>query len=250
MTGFMKKLILRFAALFTGLALVFTTAFFAANARKAPSSDSILTDVFPSVNKKEGNLTVILDPGHGGMDGGAVGLDGTLEKELNLALAQKAAKLLTLMGYRVVLTRDRDQMLGQGAPGHKKLADLKYRLEMASSYENAVLISIHMNKFPLESCSGIQLYYSANNEQSLLLGRELHRMVGDFQKDNKRELKKADSAIYLLDRTTQPAILMECGFLSNGTECALLQQESYQEKLALLIASAICAYEEQTAPKE
>ena len=239
----MKKLFLRFTAILTALTLVCVTAVFAAKEPKGIDTNSILADVLPSVNKKDGNLTIILDAGHGGEDGGAVGIDGILEKELNLALAQRTAELLTLMGYTVILTRNSDRMLGDGTVGHRKVADLKYRLELANSTENALLVSIHMNKFPMEYCNGIQLYYSGNDERSLLLANELHRLVKDFQKDNGREVKKADSAIYLLDRAAIPAVLIECGFLSNGNECALLQEEAYQKKLALLIASAICAYE-------
>ncbi|MBQ8911451.1 MAG: N-acetylmuramoyl-L-alanine amidase [Clostridia bacterium] len=243
----MKQLILRSSALLTGVALAATTAFFALHQRSLPFTDPILADNLPSVNRESKRPTVILDPGHGGQDGGASGSDGTLEKDLNLQVARRTAALLKIMGYNVILTRDEDVMLGEGAVGHKKLADLQYRLDLANGSKDALLISIHMNKFPMEYCNGIQLYYSENNEQSLVLANALHTLVKDFQKDNIREVKKATSSIYLMDRVQIPAVLFECGFLSNERECALLKDEDYQKALAVLIVSALGAYEQQTA---
>ena len=145
-------------------------------------------------------------------------MNGTLEKELNLQYALAANDLLSACGFKVLLTRSDDRMLGDGEKGHKKLADLRYRLNLANSHPEALLISLHMNKFPQEYCKGIQLYYSPNNGESLPLAQALHRLVKDFQKDNNREIKEATSAIYLLDRVQIPGILVECGFLSNNEE--------------------------------
>ena len=239
-----KELLVRLCAQLTSLFLVVFTALFALGAKNREGDGSILTDGGSSVKEKEENFLLILDAGHGGADGGATGLSGSLEKDLNLQVTLKTAELLEAMGYTVLLTREDDRMLGEGEKGHKKLADLKYRLEFANSHENALLISIHMNKFPMEYCKGIQLYYAPANVQSLPLANALHRLVRDFQKDNKRELKEAGSAIYLLDRATVPALLMECGFLSNAEEEALLKSEDYQKQLACLIACAVCRYEE------
>jgi N-acetylmuramoyl-L-alanine amidase len=239
-----KEMLVRCCALLSALMLVLVTALFSLGAGENGGDDSILADNPPSVKKGEENFLLILDAGHGGADGGATGLSGTLEKDLNLQVTLKTAELLEAMGYTVLLTRGDDRMLGEGEKGHKKLADLKYRLEFANSHENALLISIHMNKFPMEYCKGIQLYYAPANAQSRPLANALHELVRDFQKDNKRELKEAGSAIYLLDRATVPALLMECGFLSNAEEEALLKNEDYQKQLACLIACAICRYEE------
>lgn len=238
-----KEVLIRLASLFTVSGLLIFTAAFALGAGGSLEDGSILTDSGASVKEKEGNFVLILDAGHGGQDGGATGLSGTLEKDLNLQVTLKTAALLKTMGYEVLLTREDDVMLGDGEQGHKKLADLKYRLEFANERENALLISIHMNKFPMEYCKGIQLYYAPANNESLPLASALHGFVKDFQKDNNREIKAANSSIYLLDRATIPAILMECGFLSNAEEEALLKDEGYQKKLACLIAAAICQYE-------
>ncbi|MBP3321905.1 MAG: N-acetylmuramoyl-L-alanine amidase [Clostridia bacterium] len=239
-----KEVLIRLASLFTVSTLLVFTAVFALGAGTSRKDNSILTDGGSSVKEKEEKFVLILDAGHGGEDGGATGLSGALEKELNLQVTLKTAELLEAMGYEVLLTREDDRMLGEGEKGHKKLADLKYRLEFANSHENALLISIHMNKFPMEYCKGIQLYYAPANTQSLPLAKILHALVKDFQPENQRELKEAGSAIYLLDRTTVPALLMECGFLSNAEEEALLKSEDYQKQLTCLIACTVCKYEE------
>ncbi|MBQ7846804.1 MAG: N-acetylmuramoyl-L-alanine amidase [Clostridia bacterium] len=241
----MKAFFLRFASLFTALCLVVLTAGTALISGHLSSGGSILADNLLSVNNGAQIFTVILDPGHGGQDGGAQSADGTLEKDLNLQLSLCLADLLSAMGYRVLLTRSEDVMLGEGAKGHKKLADLKYRLDFANEYPDALLISIHMNKFPMDYCKGIQLYYSGNHENSLLFANALHPLVKGFQGDNNREIKQAGSAIYLLDRVRIPAVLVECGFLSNANEAELLKNTEYQQQLALLIASALCTYETQ-----
>ena len=186
---------------------------------------------------------MILDAGHGGQDGGAAAADGTLEKDLNLAVTLCAKDLLDACGYEVLLTRSDDSMLGDGARGHKKLADLKYRLDFANAHPEALLVSVHMNYFPEESCRGVQLYYSPNNERSYALAGAFHRLIKErLQPDNKREIKEALSNIYLLDRVQIPAVLMECGFLSNKEEAALLQSADYQKKLSVLMLSAIDGY--------
>ncbi len=241
----MKAFFLRFASLFTALCLVLLTACTALAGNHLSNDGSILADNLLSVNNSTQIFTVILDPGHGGQDGGAQSADGTLEKDLNLQLSLRLADLLSAMGYRVLLTRSEDVMLGEGTKGHKKLADLKYRLDFTNDYPDALLISIHMNKFPMDYCKGIQIYYSGNHENSLLFASALHPLIKHFQEENKREIKQADSAIYLLDRVRIPAVLVECGFLSNASEAELLKSTEYQQQLALLIASALCTYETQ-----
>ncbi len=239
----MKMSILRFTALFTAASFLFVLSVMALTGQIDQLAAPILSkDSLPVNNPKE-KITVILDAGHGGEDGGASGLSNTLEKDLNLQLTLRTKELLTACGYEVLLTRSDDSMLGSGEKGHKKLADLKYRLEFANSNPQAVLISIHMNKFPMEYCDGIQLYYSENNSESLRLATAFHQLVkNDFQKNNQRELKKATSAIYLLDRVQIPAMLIECGFLSNEKEAALLKDENYQKQLSLLFLAALNQY--------
>lgn len=188
-----------------------------------------------------GGTVIVIDAGHGGRDGGAAGADGTLEKHVNLAVARRVAALCRAAGYTVVMTRDGDYSLGEDAPkGQKKSADLKGRLAVANAQENAVLLSIHMNTFPLPSCRGTQVWYGEGDARSRELAATIQEGVRDtLQTDNHRKTKVATSAIYLLKHATCPAVLVECGFLSNEADCKALVSAEYQAALALLIYSGI-----------
>ena len=183
--------------------------------------------------------TVVVDAGHGGMDGGAVALDGTLEKDINLEISRILAAILRVSGYEVVMTRDSDVMLDtESAVGSAKMRDLKKRLSVASAYDGAICVSIHCNKFPLESCKGMQVYYSDSETANAVA----NAIQGEFSKldpSNKRKTKKADSSIYLLHRAVQPTLLVECGFLSNAEELAKLKTEDYKKKVALVILGGV-----------
>ena len=186
---------------------------------------------------------IIIDAGHGGRDGGASADDGTLEKDLNLAVSKKLQSFLESAGYTVVMTRTEDVALGDENSSHKKLGDLKARTETAKKYENAIFISIHMNKFPVAKYSGLTVYYSKNTENSKTLAASVKDTVRNYlQKNNEREVKAAGSEIYVLDNAPCTAILIECGFLSNPEECALLKIDSYQQKTAACIYAAAVNY--------
>lgn len=183
---------------------------------------------------------IVIDAGHGGEDGGAVGADGTLEKDLNLAVAENVAQMLKYGGFDVILTRDDDVMLTDGQPGKKKQADLRERLNIAHKSEDNVLISIHMNKFPDSRVHGLQVYYSKNKPLSETLAKAVQQTAADtFQPDNKRPVKEATSAIYILHHAKVPAILIECGFLSNATDLENLKKEDYQKQLSAVISASI-----------
>lgn len=182
---------------------------------------------------------IVIDPGHGGMDGGAVADDGTLEKDLNLIIAKDVAQILKYNGFRVILTRETDTMLGSGETGKVKRADLNERLRIAEGGDN-ILVSIHMNKYPDSRPHGLQVYYSKNNAHSHTLAEHIRQTaVSVMQPDNKREVKAAGSEIFILNKATVPAVLIECGFLSNTEELEKLKNEEYQRELASVIAVAI-----------
>ena len=210
-------------------------------------------DILPqeviSVNIGPAKTKVIIDPGHGGEDSGAVGINGVLEKDLNLEVGGTLADLLTACGAQVWQTRSEDVMLGNGEVGHKKQEDLRARVDFGKQYPDAYYISIHMNKFPKEYCKGIQLFYSPNNQKSLSLAGSLHQMIlSCLQPENNREIKNGSEHIYLLNRLQNPAILVECGFVSNAEEAVQLQDSAYQKKIALLIMMSVwdCEYKNQT----
>lgn len=184
--------------------------------------------------------TAVLDPGHGGKDGGAISITGSNEKDLNLSVSIALRDVLTLLGYDVIMTRDSDVELTHDDGGTRKMQDLKGRLEILSQHPQTPFISIHMNKFPISKYSGAQIYYSVNNDQAKQLAQTVRSSIIDhLQTDNKRSTKSSNSSIYLLHKAKSPAILIECGFLSNDEEAKLLDDEIYQIKLASVIASGI-----------
>lgn len=186
---------------------------------------------------------VIIDAGHGGEDGGAIGNNGAYEKDINLVIAQKLNSKLKSLGIRSVLTRDSDILLYDKTSdyeGKKKKLDLLARKEFAEEYENAIFISIHQNSFPKKQYRGFQVYYSPNAPESKLLSLLIENSVkSSLQPDHTRPSKEGDSSIYLLDKLYCPSVLIECGFISNPEECSLLCQESYQNALCDSISDGI-----------
>ncbi len=190
--------------------------------------------------------TVVIDAGHGGEDGGASGASGVPEKDINLAIAKDLEQLLTVSGYQVVMTRTDDAEIGDNTLGTiraRKVSDMHQRLKILEDQGSCIFISIHQNFFTQSQYSGTQIFYSKNNAESKPLSEDIRaRVVGLLQKDNKRETKPATSAIYLLWEAKVPAVLVECGFLSNAQEEAKLKDTSYQQKMAFSIYSGFLDY--------
>jgi N-acetylmuramoyl-L-alanine amidase len=188
---------------------------------------------------------VILDAGHGGEDGGAVGVNGALEKDINLAMVNELASLLRDAGVEVVLTRTGDKLLygeGEDIPGERKKNDLKNRLAVAEANPDAIFVSIHMNTFSVAKYSGLQVYY-ADTEGSQALASAIQSSVQrDVQQGNRRLPHTASSSIFLLYHAVGTSVLVECGFLSNPEECALLSQKDYQSRLCFSIFCGMMEY--------
>lgn len=196
-----------------------------------------------NTSAENGPITVVIDPGHGGRDGGAVADDGTLEKDLNLAVALKLKAILESAGVPVVMTRETDIELASPDSPHKKADDLKARLALAQGLKNAVFVSIHMNNFPVKKYRGLQVYYSENNHQSPVLAQTVQNGAQlTLQNTQDRKIKPAGDSIYLMAHLEIPAILVECGFLSNDEEKDLLKTEDYQKKLALSLSASLLEY--------
>ena len=191
-------------------------------------------------SKNDSFRTVIIDPGHGGKDGGAVSITGALEKDLNLNISTVLNDILYILGYDTIMTRDSDVELTHSSGGTRKMQDLKGRLEFTLNYPSCPLISIHMNKFPISKYNGAQIYYTVNNEYASSLASIIRQnIIDNVQPDNHRSIKPSSSSIYLLHKATNPAILIECGFISNPDEAMLLDDGIYKTKLASVIASGI-----------
>lgn len=190
--------------------------------------------------------TVIIDAGHGGDDGGAIGIDGTVEKDINLDIALKLEKLLKFYGFDVIMTRTEDIMTcddGLDSLRKRKVSDIHNRFDVLEKNPDAVFISIHQNKFEDNSQHGTQVFYSGNNDESKLLAESIQNsIVSVLQPDNSRVVKKSGSGIYLLYHAKLPAVLVECGFISNPAEVKKLNDEKYRMKIAFLIADGLIKY--------
>ncbi len=189
---------------------------------------------------------IVIDAGHGGEDAGAIAQDGSLEKDLNLKIAKCIQALCEINGNSAIMTREDDRLLydyyGEldDYTGKKKIYDLKNRVKIANEQHDAIFVSIHMNKFSSSKYSGTQIYFSPNNPSSEMLARTLQNSTRTYlQPSNNRQIKRADSSIYVLNSLDCPAVLIECGFLSNEDELGRLKDEKYQASLALVIFSGI-----------
>lgn len=188
-------------------------------------------------------VCIVIDPGHGGEDGGAVSCSGIPESSYNLEISQKLNALLNLLGYHTEMIRTSDiSVYTKGETlAQKKASDLKERVNRINVLDQAVLLSIHQNHYPDERYSGAQVFY-ANTEGSSELAQHLQAaFVSTLNPGSHRQAKKA-SGIYIMEHIRCPGVLIECGFLSNHAEEAKLRNPDYQKKLCCVIASATCQY--------
>lgn len=200
-----------------------------------------------SLNKQNSvKLTVIIDAGHGGEDGGAVAPDGSLEKDFNLDIALKLEKILNMYGFDVIMTRREDKMTcsdGLTTQRQKKVSDIRNRLKLIENNPNSIFVSIHQNNFSDCNQYGTQVFYSGNNLKSKTLADCIQQsVVKNLQLNNKRIIKKSGTEIFLLYKSKVPSVLVECGFLSNIKELELLKTDTYRQKLAIMIADGIIKY--------
>ena len=186
---------------------------------------------------------VVIDAGHGGEDGGACA-NGVVEKDINLAVSTMLKCFFDVSGFGAVMTRSDDRLLYKsGEENNKKRFDLLNRVAFADEYDDAVFISIHQNKFEIPKYKGLQVYYSANNPNSSVIARLIQdNTVKYIDNSNKREVKEADYRIRVLDMLEKPAVLVECGFLSNPDEALLLTDAQYQKKLAFVMYLSLIEY--------
>lgn len=195
---------------------------------------------------KKDELTVIIDAGHGGIDGGAVGSDGTEEKDINLYIAKDLEKILNTYGIKTIMTRTDDNSIhSQNAATirEQKVSDIHNRMKIMEENENCLFISIHQNSFPNSSLWGTQVFYSPNTTSSPELADCIQNSVIKLiQPENKRIVKKCGSSVYLLYYAKKPAVLVECGFMTNNNELKMLKDEEYRRKMAFSVACGVLDY--------
>jgi N-acetylmuramoyl-L-alanine amidase len=188
-----------------------------------------------NISSQISRAKIIIDPGHGGADGGGVSVNGVPEKGMNLDIALDLADMLRVFGYDVTMTRTEDISIHDSdveGLKNQKLSDMKNRLKLFNT-ENAVCISVHENRYTDSQYSGAQMFYYRENSEGARLAENLReRICGFLQPDNTRETKPTDDELYLLCNCENPAVMAECGFISNPEEAEKLEQPEYRSQVA------------------
>lgn len=198
-----------------------------------------------SQKTKKKQWTIAIDAGHGGMDPGKIGVNKAKEKDINLAIAKELQTILKKEGIRVVMVREEDKGLyGEGST-NKKVEDMRQRCIAIDESDPVCCLSIHQNSYHEESIKGAQVFYYQHSKEGEEIAKIMQEtLVQELDKENHRQAK-ANDTYYLLRKTKNPTIIIECGFLSNWEEAELLVTEKYQKKVAKAIAKGILEYLKQ-----
>lgn len=200
------------------------------------------------------NSTIVIDAGHGGIDGGALSPNGLCEKDYNLAVAKELQRLFQKAKIKIIMTRSGDDLpltySGTQTPLEKKRADLNYRRTLPKAKKADLLITIHMNKFQNTRAHGAQVFYDSKFPVSAGIAQSIQKeLIQSLDKKNTRTIKPAENSIYLFKSPYVPTVLVECGFLSNPEEEKKLRSSSYQKKIARCIYDGILQYITDQAKK-
>lgn len=192
--------------------------------------------------KKEEKVCVVIDAGHGGDDPGKVGINGALEKDINLQIAWKLKAFLEAQDVEAIMTRMDEHGLYDEKSSGKKVQDMKRRIEIIEEAQPEVVVSIHQNSYPEEYVKGAQVFYYDNSAEGQRLAELMQKCLRDrVDPENKREAK-GNSSYYLLKKTSCPIVIAECGFLSNQKEAEILKDSVYQEKVAWALHMGIMQF--------
>lgn len=190
----------------------------------------------------DARFCVVIDAGHGGYDPGKVGINGALEKEINLQIAERVKTYLETSDIKVVMTREGDEGLYDAGADNKKVQDMKRRIELIDRTAPRVTVSIHQNSYPEEEIHGAQVFYYTTSARGQKLAQDIQNsLVKRADPDNKRQVK-ANESYYLLKKTDATIVIVECGFLSNSAEAEKLCTDDYQDRIAWAIYMGIMKY--------
>lgn len=208
--------------------------------------------VLPTAAAPSDKPIVVLDAGHGGLDSGAVGVTGVLEKNINLSIVLALREMLEMSGFQVVLTRDQDISIHDpDVTGirNQKLNDMDNRLEIIQSYPDSIFLCIHQNNYTDPQYFGGQMFYNNNNPNNRTLAQIMQNKFAVLQPGNDREIKLSGDELFLLKSNQNPSLMIECGFLSNPDEEAKLSTWEYQQKVAFTIYGGLMEYLDAVTPK-
>ena len=189
-----------------------------------------------------GKRTVVIDAGHGGRDPGKVGVDGCLEKDLNLEIARKIKEILEQQDVEVIMTRETDTGLYEEQTSNKKAQDMRNRCDLINRTAPDCAVSIHQNSYHEEYVDGAQVFYCSGSEEGKKLAEALQAELVSYADPENHRQAKANDSYYLLKETEVPAAIVECGFLSNWEEAAKLQDDGYQSRIAWAVSMGILEY--------
>lgn len=232
----MKIYRLKFEVIFIFIICLVSTLLFFENTNAIATEEKVL---------ESKNKVILIDPGHGGFDGGAVSKSGTVEKGINLDIASKLKTQLENEGYTVHMTREEDISLdkGSGAVKNRKVQDLNKRCELKKETKCDMFLSIHLNMFTKPNSRGAQVWYSGFPESKKLAEEIQLSFKQNLAEDNNRQPKPALSQYKILrDKYEAPCLIIECGFLSNPQEERLLKSDEYQGKIAEAITKGVKSY--------
>ncbi|MGN0157917.1 MAG: N-acetylmuramoyl-L-alanine amidase [Brotaphodocola sp.] len=185
---------------------------------------------------------VVIDSGHGGNDPGKIGINGSLEKDINLQIAEKLKTYLEASDVKVIMTRESDQGLYQEGDSNKKMADMRNRCSLINEVKPDLAVSIHQNSYHEEAISGGQVFYYKTSAKGKRLAELLQKRFDFVLGSANRRLAKPNGSYYLLLHVKVPIVIVECGFLSNWKEAAALETEEYQERMAWTIHMGIMEF--------
>lgn len=186
--------------------------------------------------------TIVIDPGHGGFDPGKVGITGTHEKEINLKIALKLRDYLEQSGAYVVMTRTEDVDLDGDDTKQWKKGDMIKRSEKVNDSSADIMVSIHQNAFSQSSVRGGQVFYHKDSESGKILAQSIQKAIQSYGDTDNKRVAKHNGDYYILRTTKSPAVIVECGFLTNLEEEKKLNTDEYQEKIAWAIYLGIIEY--------
>lgn len=191
---------------------------------------------------KEEQPVIVIDAGHGGIDPGKVGVSGAYEKDINLSIAEYLKTLLEKEKITVFMTRQTDDGLYVENDSNKKRADMNARMKIMNQPEVDLIVSIHQNSFTDKRSRGAQVFYQSSSVEGEKLANEIQAaLIHEVDSENRRQ-SKANNSYFILKKSIKPAVIVECGFLSNPEEEAKLLQEEYQKKIAEAVKNGILNY--------
>ncbi len=222
--------------------VIFAVLVFLSIALLSDKSAAVMKRIFQPVDTDEDKGIIVIDAGHGGFDPGKIGVNGALEKDINLAIALQLRNLLKADGYEVVMVRESDCGLYQETDSNKKSTDMRNRVKLIEEIKPLLAVSIHQNSFTQESSHGAQVFYYDGSVEGEKLAKIMQQTIKDVIADGNHRVEKSNTSYYMLKKSTCPLIIVECGFLSNSKEANLLITDDYQKKMASAIKQGIDNY--------